>query len=138
LALLPRPDFPGAVASAREAIARAPGRATAHMQLAWLLLDPRRPARSETERAEGWARAALALELGPTLPRLLLAAGELEIGRGLESGDEGAFLRARALLARAVRREPRLRGAVLGRLEGRRAQLGAHLGALREAVERTR
>jgi len=120
-----------AIDQARVAAARAPGRARIQAQLAVLELavaaSPVGPANPDPERARarGGARLDLAVRLGPTLPRVLLARGQwalVELARtgAPERGDEAA-----RLLRRALERDPALRPVVARLLKDDAARLGA-------------
>lgn len=117
-----------AVEHARRAVSRAPARADAQAQLAFLLL-----LRRDTE-VEGAARLALAGRLGPTLPSVLLLRGEWAIVQLARTGRPEHADEARALLSEALRRDPSKRAAVKAMFERREAPLGAQGDALRREL----
>lgn len=124
--------------AARAAVAGAPGRAEYQAGLGVLLLNAwRRRARQERGEAllrEGDARLALALELGPTTPSVLLTGAEWRLDRLARTGRAEEAEQARALLAAALAREPALRARVDALLTRRAASLGEREVELRQAL----
>jgi O-antigen ligase len=120
-----------AIEQARVAAARAPGRARNQAQLAVLELavaaGPVGPANPDPERARarGGARLDLAVRLGPTLPRVLLARGQWALVELARTGAPERAEEAARLLARALERDPALRPVVTRLLKDDAARLGA-------------
>lgn len=120
-----------ALEPARLAAARAPGRARVQAQLAVLELaaaaGPVGPANPDPERARarGGARLDLAVRLGPTLPRVLLARGQWALVELARTGAPERAEEARRLLGRALERDPALRPVVSRLLRDDAARLGA-------------
>lgn len=123
--------------AARAAVERAPGRAEYQAALGVHLYNAGRREGGALLR-EGEGRLALALELGPTTPGILLVGGEWALDRLAATGDRGELLRAEALFAEALRREPGLRLRVRALLERHAARLGEDGERLRMALETAR
>ena len=80
---------------------------------------------------EGVARMEMAVRLGPTHPRVLVAAGTLELDLFCALGDAAHLERAELYLARVVRLSPSVRGEIAGLVTAREARLGAATQRLR-------